>query len=104
MKTALGLHAADLFIRVIRAIRGLIYALSHLGLLRLLPHRLPRLPAGPPEQPADEHLVDAGLIHFLRLVESVVFAAAVRHLGHRLLDGRLDGAQAEHAKTLAHYQ
>src|SRR5262249_15136643 len=67
------------------------HALSYLGVFRFLSHRLPGFPAGPQEQPAHEHLVDARLVHLLRLVESLADPAALWHLGHRLLDGAAHG-------------
>src|SRR5436309_15571575 len=79
-------------------------AFPHLGLFRLLPDRLPRLPSRPSQQPVDEPLVNARVVHLLRLVEPLVSAAALRHLGNRLPDGRLDGAEAKHAAALAHHQ
>ena len=80
------------------------HALPHLGLLRLLPDRLPRLPPRPPKQPVDEHLVDDRLVHVLRLVESLVPPAALRHLGDRLPHGPLDGTEPADAHVLARDQ
>ena len=80
------------------------HALPHLGLLRLLPDRLPGLPARSPKQPVDEHLVDDRLVHVLRLVESLVPPAALRHLGDRLPHGPLDGAEPADAHVLARDQ
>src|SRR5581483_8580328 len=68
-------------------------ALSYLGLLRLLPDCLSRLSSCSQEQPADEHLVDVGLLHLLRLVESVVFTASLCHIRHCLRHGPAHGAE-----------
>src|SRR6478752_6424956 len=61
------------------------HALPHLGLRCLLRHRLSGLPPRAEEQPVDEYLVSHCLVHVLRLVESVVLAAPLWHVGHRLL-------------------
>src|SRR5580765_5638908 len=81
------------------SIRSPANVISYLGLSRLLPDRLSRLSSGSQEQPVDEHLVSHRLVHLLRLVEPVVPAPPLRHLGHRLLDGPPHGTQAEHAQA-----
>src|SRR5437016_12059370 len=109
----------------IRPVRFLVYctlwllknALPHLGLLRLLPDRLPCLPSRSQKQSVDEPLADGRLVLLLRLVvvllqpaeprglvEESVPASALWDVGDRLRHGSLHAEKSKMEEVVADHQ